>query len=247
VTPDDLLELFLDTADAVAVAVATIDRDVMRHRTDRPGQYALDLVADAAACAVLERAPVRIVSEESGVRGALDASISVVLDPVDGSTNCARGIAYWATSLAAVVGDDVVCALVANHATGSRTTAVRDAGAFRDGVRLRASTTTRVEESVISVAALPERALGWKQYRAFACAALSLCDVAAGGLDGHVDTGWSLYPWDYLGGYLACLEAGATVLEAHGEPLVTTDPTVRRRIVAAGTPELAGILQRAVS
>ena len=34
-------------------------------------------------------------------------------------------------------------------------------------------------------------------------------------------------------------EAGATVLDANGEPLVTTDPTARRRIVAAGTPELA--------
>jgi fructose-1,6-bisphosphatase/inositol monophosphatase family enzyme len=100
---------------------------------------------------------------------------------------------------------------------------------------------------VVSVAALPERPLGWKQYRAFACAALSLCDVAAGGLDAHIDTNWSLYPWDYLGGYLACVEAGATVLEAHGEQLVTTDPTVRRRIVAAGTPELAETLRRAVA
>ena len=52
-TPDDLMELFLTTADSVAVAVAGIDRDTMRDRTERPGQYALDLVADAAACAVL--------------------------------------------------------------------------------------------------------------------------------------------------------------------------------------------------
>jgi myo-inositol-1(or 4)-monophosphatase len=239
VTPEDLLDVFGATADAVAAAVAEIARDSIRNRTDRPGQYALDLVADEAACAVLERAPVRIVSEESGVRGKVDAPVTVVLDPVDGSTNCARGIAYWATSIAAVEGEDVICALVANHPTGSRTTASRGAGAYRDGVQLRASTVTRIEDSVISVAALPERVLGWKQYRALACAALSLCDVAAGGLDGHIDSGWSLFPWDYLGGYLACVEAGATVLEARGEPLVTTDPNVRRRIVAAGTQQLA--------
>ena len=71
-----------------------------RDRTERPGQYALDLVADDAACAVLERAPVRIVSEESGVHERAGAAITVVIDPVDGSTNCSRGIAYWATSIA---------------------------------------------------------------------------------------------------------------------------------------------------
>jgi fructose-1,6-bisphosphatase/inositol monophosphatase family enzyme len=247
VTPEELLDLFHATADAVAAAVAAIEHDSIRNRTERPGQYALDVVADDAACAVLERAPVRIVSEESGVRGQPDAPVSVVLDPVDGSTNCARGIAYWATSIAAVEGDEVICALVANHPARSRITAIRGQGAYRDGVRLRASTVTRIEDSVISVAALPERALGWKQYRAFACAALSLCDVAAGGIDGHIDSGWSLFPWDYLGGYLACVEAGATVLEAHGEALVTTDPSVRRRLVAAGTTQLAETLCDAIA
>ena len=87
VTPDELLELFRPRPIRSRSRLPAIDRDTMRDRTERPGQYALDLVADEAACAVLERAPVRIVSEESGVRGALDASITVVLDPVDGSTN----------------------------------------------------------------------------------------------------------------------------------------------------------------
>jgi len=202
VTPDDLLELFLDTADAVAVAVAAIDRDVMRDRTDRPGQYALDLVADAAACDVLERAPVRIVSEESGVRGALDASVSVVLDPVDGSTNCARGIAYWATSIAAVVGDDVVCALVANHATGSRTTAVRGAGAFRDGERIVRPPTGEALRGVTSRRRWIGRALG-------VLTALDLTWVCCGIdypklVEGDAD--YALYgkgkPWDHAPGLL---------------------------------------------
>jgi myo-inositol-1(or 4)-monophosphatase len=170
-----------------------------------------------------------------------------VLDPVDGTTNCARGISYWATSIAAVDPDGVVCALVLNQATGARCAAIRGEGAFLDGERLRASSTTRVEDAVVSVAALPERRIPWKQYRALACAALSLCDVAAGGLDAHVDTGWHLCPWDYLGGYLVCREAGAVVREAHGEELVTTDVDARRRIVAAGTPELADALQELVA
>jgi myo-inositol-1(or 4)-monophosphatase len=247
VTPDQLLELFDATARAVRDAVAAIPRTDIRGRTSRPGQYALDVVADAAACAVLERASVRIVSEESGVHDRADADVTVVIDPVDGSTNCARGIAYWATSIAALDADGLLCSLVVNQAAGSRTTAVRGAGAFRDGVRLCASDVTRVEDSVISIARPPVPPLPWKQYRAFACGALSLCEVAAGGIDAHVDSDFAMRPWDYLGALLACREAGATVFDAHDEPLVTTEPHAHRRIVAAGTSELAETLKRAVA
>ena len=246
-TPDDLLAVFDAAAAAVRDAVAAISRADLRARTERPGQYALDVTADAAACAVLERAPVRIVSEESGVHERAGAEITVVIDPVDGSTNCSRGIAYWATSIAAIDAEGLLCSLVVNQAAGMRTIAVREGGAFRDGVRLRASTVTRVEDSVISIARPPVPALAWKQYRALACGALALCEVAAGGIDAHVDTDFAMRPWDYLGALLACREAGATVFDAHDEPLVTTDPGAYRRIVAAGTPELASILKRVVA
>ena len=63
-----------------------------------------------------------------------------------------------------------------------------------------------------------------------------LCDVAAGGLDGLIDSAPNLAPWDYLGGYLACVEAGAVVREANGDELVTDDPKVRRQVMAAATP-----------
>src|SRR5262249_52679857 len=147
--PEALLELFDETAAAVRVAVAGIARAALRDRTDRPGQYALDLVADAAACAVLEKAPVRIVSEESGVHERAGATVTVVVDPIDGSTNCSRGIPYWSTSLAALDGDGLLASLVANHPAQEATTASRGGGAFRNGVRLRASAATRLDESVI--------------------------------------------------------------------------------------------------
>ncbi len=244
-TPTSLLELFADTAAAVHAAVHEIATASLRDRTTRPGQYALDLVADDAACAVLQRAPVRIVSEESGVHERSDATVTVVLDPVDGSTNCARGISYWATSLCALDADGPLAALVVNQATGTHTTAIRGHGAFRDGLRLHASTVTTLSDAVVLLTGSPERNLGWKQFRALGCAALSLCDVAAGGLDGYLDADAFHAPWDYLGGYLACIEAGATVREARGRPIVTDDVDARRQIVAAGTPELADALMPA--
>lgn len=238
-SPDDLLSLFSDVADAVAKAVSEVDEEQRRLRTGaQPGQYVLDVAADAAALDVLHRSPVSVVSEESGVSGTEDAEVTVVLDPVDGSTNCSRRIGYWATSLCAMDSAGPLASLVANHASGSRVTAVRGGGAYRDGVAIRPSKVTRVEDSVVGIAGLPARLLPWAQFRALGCASLTLCEVAAGGLDGYVDGGSWHAPWDYLGGWLACSEAGAVVVDAAGEPLATTATSARRQLLAAATPEL---------
>ena len=82
-------------------------------------------MADAAALGVLGRAPVAVLSEESGWSGTPGAELTVVLDPVDGSTNASRQIPYWATSLCVLDGDGPLVALVINQATGVTTTAVR--------------------------------------------------------------------------------------------------------------------------
>jgi fructose-1,6-bisphosphatase/inositol monophosphatase family enzyme len=70
---------------------------------------------------------------------------------------------------------------------------------------------------------------------------LMLCDLAAGGVDGYVDSYAVHAPWDYLGGYLACAEAGAVLREANGDELVTDEP-VRRQVIGAGTVALADAL-----
>ncbi len=241
-TPDALVELFTETAAAVHAAVRALAPAARRDRTDRPGQYALDLVADEAACAVLERAPVRIVSEESGVHER-DAAITVVVDPIDGSTNCARDIAYWATSLCALDGDGPLAAVVVNHPAAQHNIATRGAGATRNGQAMRASKAGEMRDAVMGLGGLPRAHLGWKQSRALGCCSLLLCDVAAGGLDGYLDPGAYHAPWDYLGGMLICTEAGAAVRDARGDELVTVDLDARRQIVAAGTPALLSAIE----
>ena len=244
-TPEVLLDCFDEAATAVRDALTPIDPTARRERTKVAGQYALDLIADEAALTVLAELPLRIVSEESGVHERSGATITVVLDPVDGSTNCARGISYWAFSICALDADGPLAALVVNQATGQRTSAIRGAGARRDGIALRTSDVTRVEDAVIALGGYPAAKLAWKQFRALGCASLALCDVAAGGIDGYLDRAAFHAPWDYLGGYLACIEAGAVVREANGDELVTDDPTARRQVVAAATPALADALMAA--
>jgi fructose-1,6-bisphosphatase/inositol monophosphatase family enzyme len=241
-TPESLLDCFNEVATVVRDALAPIAAIARRERTKVPGQYALDLIADEAALTVLRKIPVRVVSEESGVHEREGASITVVLDPVDGSTNCSRGISYWGISICALDAEGALAALVVNQATGGQTTAIRGAGARRDGIQLRASNVTRVEDAVVALAGLPAEKLAWKQFRALGCVSLALCDVAAGGIDGYLDTASHHAPWDYLGGYLACIEAGAVVREANGDELVTDDPNARRQVVAAGTDALADAL-----
>ena len=196
---------------------------------------------------VLARADVGVVSEESGRSGPPDAEITVVVDPVDGSTNCARGIPYWAISLCAMDADGPLCALVANGATGERTVATRGGGAWLDGTRLAASETARSADGLIVINGMPPRVRIWKQYRALGAAALILCDVAAGRVDGYLDTVADGHaPWDYLGGLLACTEAGAVVVDAAGRTLEVADPAARRQIVAGCTPAVLADLTAAL-
>jgi myo-inositol-1(or 4)-monophosphatase len=236
VTADDLLAVFDEAAGAARASIEPLTGAARREVTDRPGQYALDLVADAAVLPILHDAGVTVVSEESGRSGPDDAAITVVVDPVDGSTNCSRDIPYWSISLCALDEDGPLCALVTNQATGVRTTAIRGKGAWRDGEALRPSAVRRVEDAVVSLSGIPSRLLPWQQYRALGSAALELCDVASASLDAYL-TSWQS-PWDYLGGLLVCREAGAIVVEVHGAELAVTDPDARRQLIAASTTEL---------
>lgn len=58
---------------------------------DRSGQYRLDLVADADVVDSLLASGYNVLSEESGFHDQ-GASLTVVVDPVDGSTNASRGL-----------------------------------------------------------------------------------------------------------------------------------------------------------
>ena len=111
-TPRQLIDCFDEVAVAVRNAVVPVDATTKRARTDVPGQYALDVIADGVALEILSKLPVRIVSEESGLHERAGSEITVVLDPIDGSTNCSRGIAYWAISICALDADGPLASLV---------------------------------------------------------------------------------------------------------------------------------------
>jgi myo-inositol-1(or 4)-monophosphatase len=236
VDDDALLGLCHSVADVVPAALAHVED--WTPAGERAGQYAIDLVADAAVLEVLAGSGLGVLSEESGLHDEGAAMVAVV-DPVDGSTNAARGIPWYATSVCVV--DDVGprVAVVANLALGIRYHAVRNGGAWRGTTRIAPSGKRRLDESVVGLSGYPRRHLGWSQFRALGAAALDLCAVAEGALDAYTVGGRAhLAPWDYLGGLLVCTEAGACVADLDGEELVELRPDVRRSVAAAATPAL---------
>lgn len=238
----ELLDLLEETARAVGRALAEVTEPA--RPGGRPGQYALDLVADAAALAVLDRAGVGVLSEESG-RHRPGQDLTVVLDPVDGSTNAAHRLPWYATSLCVLDHQGPRVALVVNQATGERYHALRGAGAFRDGQRIGPSATTELVDAVVGISGWPGGTAGWGQFRALGAAALELCAVADGRLDAFLaGPRHPLAPWDYLGGLLVCAEAGAAV-PAWAE-VVTLEHGARRAVCCAATPELRTGLVRAL-
>jgi fructose-1,6-bisphosphatase/inositol monophosphatase family enzyme len=239
---DDLLGLLHEAADA-AVA-ATTQSDDYALVDEARGQHVADVAADDAAVAVLVAAGLGVLSEESG-RHHPDRAVTAVLDPLDGSSNAARGLPWYATSICAVDEDGPLAAVVVNQVSGARYEALRGGGARRDGTPLRPSAVEDLGEAMVGLSGLPPTWLGWRQFRALGAVALDLCAVAEGRLDGYLDCSPSAHgPWDYLGGLLICQEAGAVVADAAGRDLVVLEHGARRTPVAAGTP---GLLDQALA
>jgi fructose-1,6-bisphosphatase/inositol monophosphatase family enzyme len=233
---DALVDLLHEAALAIRAALDGLDDWGLAGTV--PGQHLSDLAADAAGVRVLDGAGVGVLSEESGLHHA-GRDLVVVLDPLDGSTNAARGIPWFATSLCALDRSGPRAALVVDLPHGRTFTAVRGGGAAVDGVPLAPSGCTDPAEALVGITSLPPRPLGCRQFRALGAAALDLCAVAEGSLDAYVDCGASAHgPWDYLGGALVCTEAGGAVADALGRDLVVVDHSARRTPVGAATPEL---------
>lgn len=207
--------------------------------------------------------PVRILTEERGeVRTKSGrAHWTLIVDPVDGSENFARGNEFSCVSLAVVPGDaafgpdDVEFGLVGRIFTGTVFEAERGQGAWKNGVKVNPSTVTKLAQAIVAIdfnfkgaPALP-RLQGLlasiRDVRRYASAAYELVGVAAGGADAYVDVRDSLSPENYVAASLIVREAGGLVSDRFGKPLAPIrSMTQGQSIVAAATPELhAAILE----
>jgi fructose-1,6-bisphosphatase/inositol monophosphatase family enzyme len=230
VDPASIQATLREAADAVRNALSTFEGQGLSGK--RPTQYELDLVADESACSVLLEAGFAVFSEESGARGS--GELVAVIDPVDGSTNADRGIPFYCVSICVLDEQGPLAGLVESLPTNSRYEAVRGQGATRDGQSISTSGATEEAGSVVGVNGVLTEPPPWAQSRTMGAAALEMCLVADGALDGYVQAGGAaIHPWDYLAAMLIVQEAGGTVLEADGSDLVLVEALPRRPVVGA--------------
>ncbi len=236
-SPEDLISLF--------DGLATDLRDRLELHTewgltgDVPGQYVHDVVADELIVPPLLEAGLRVLTEESGISGTGD--ITVVVDPIDGSTNAARGLPWYATSLCAVDAGGPLATGVYNLALGDRFAAVRG-----EGTEYVPTGCTALTDAIVSLSGYPESHLGWRQYRAYGAAALDMCAVATGSFDAFIDVDAAHGVWDYLGAVLFCAESGCAVGELNDDELVVLETEARRGPIVAATSALLADIKSAL-
>ena len=241
-TNAEILQVLNNTADAVSkVLEANTDWSLsgIRHT-----QYSVDVRADNAALAVLHEAGCAVLSEESQITGQWgDDDILVVMDPLDGSTNASRGVPWFATALCALDKNGMRASLVVNQASGKdRYWATQGGGAFHNGNLMHPSSCSMLKEAVVGVSGLASFRPQWAQFRALGAAALDICLVAQGVLDGWVDF-HSHGVWDYLASILICQEAGVATSEHLDRELLVTQYDQKRTPIVAATPALLAQLR----
>ena len=162
-----------------------------------------------------------------------------VVDPLDGTTNFLHRFPVYAVSIAALQAGELVAGVVHHGALDHVYTATRGGGAFLDGRRLQVSSNDNLPQALISTG-IPFKDLSqWPAYhrqlqaiatgtagiRRAGSAALDLCDVAAGRVEGFWEM--RLAPWDIAAGALMVREAGGRVTDFDGnEDIVRHTPVI---------------------
>lgn len=248
----------VDELHAWCVELATGAAEIVRRgRGDRSAIGAVgtkssdtDLVTDVDRATerwlraqILQRRPSdTVLGEEAGTtvgRGG----VRWLLDPIDGTVNFVLGLPLYAVSVAAEVAGEVVAGAVVNPVSGEVFHARRAGGAFLGDERLDGPRSVDLPAAVIATGFNYDRGMRTRQIdvaarllpkigdvRRLGTAALELCFLAAGRVDGYYEAG--LHEWDHAAGALVAAEAGCVVSGLRGR-------AVSGVMVAAAGPELA--------
>jgi myo-inositol-1(or 4)-monophosphatase len=177
----------------------------------------------------------QIVSEEIGlVPGRIGDQWFV--DPLDGTVNYAHGVPFFSVSIAYAHEGIVTLGTVYDPMRDELFMAERGKGASLNGRSLRVSQVTDLQRSLLTTG-FPYDSWSTTQtnveyfgrfakltqgVRRLGSAALDLCYVAAGRLEGYWEL--SIKPWDVAAGGLIAAEAGARVTNAAGQTDYMTPP-----------------------
>lgn len=169
------------------------------------------------------------IAEETGRHPGSSAG-KWIIDPLDGTTNYAHGIALFAISIAFSWNDEILVGIVMNPISTELFTAVKGQGACLNGQPITVTKTQSMQESLLatgfpydfkaSLGPIMQRLqnclTACQGIRRFGAAALDLCYVACGRIDGYWEQ--NLKPWDTAAGALIANEAGAEITDFSNQP-----------------------------
>lgn len=141
-----------------------------------------------------------------------------VVDPIDGTRDYLRGRPGWSVSVALVEERVPVIGVLDAPARGEHWTAERGKGAWRNGLRLRASDRSRLPGARVPADQLPAVDSDLVMVPKPNSIALRIALVAAGEADLVATLKWG-FEWDIAAAALIASEAGATITGALGQPL----------------------------
>jgi myo-inositol-1(or 4)-monophosphatase len=188
-----------------------------------------------------------IISEESGPISGHDASPSHwYVDPLDGTVNYAHGVPLWVVSIGYAEHGKMKLGVIYDPTRNEMFSAQAGKGAWLNNRRIRVSGQTDLLQGLM-VTGFPYDIIGEysnnldnfnrlslvsQGVRRFGSAAMDLCYIACGRLDGYWEV--RLKPWDLAAGWLIATEAGATVTDLDGNPDIMHAPYS----ILAATPAL---------
>lgn len=160
-----------------------------------------------------------MVGEEGGRRGG--GSVVWYVDPIDGTSNFARGIAQWCVSIAAAVDEEIVAGVVFDPMAGNLFAASLD-GAWLNGRPIQARAYPGERQATLLTSFPNARNINdfgamvhgcqaellraFQATRNLGSGALNLAHIAAGWADATL--GLSTNPWDVAAGILILRQAG---------------------------------------
>lgn len=208
----------------------------------------IDRASEALIVEGLRRArPGDAVLGEEGATSAGTSGVRWVIDPLDGTTNYLYRLPAFAVSIAAHLDGEPLVGVVHDPTHGDTFSALAGQGSWRNGALLRRAPSPTLDRALIGTGfgydsarraaqarLLPAVLPAVRDIRRVGAAALDLCWVADGRLDGFYEAG--LKPWDLAAGSLIASEAGAWVGSVPGGRDLPA-------IVVAAAPGLAGPLQ----
>jgi myo-inositol-1(or 4)-monophosphatase len=242
--PSPLLTVMINAARKGARAIRRDFGEVERLQVSLKGPANFVTKADQRAEQVVReelmkaRPTYGYLGEETGEVKGTDGQHRWVVDPIDGTTNFIHGIPHFAVSIGLERAGEAVAGIVYNPVSDELFAAEKGRGAFLNDRRLRVASRKSLSDSVLACG-IPHLARGnHPRFRAeltriqakaagirrFGAAALDLCWIAAGRIDGYWERG--LQAWDLCAGICIVREAGGMIGDcdsSDADALVTGD------------------------